>query len=126
MIKMSSKGSFKNTYKLLRFLNLRGYTNNIEDYAKMGVEALAAATPVDTGKTAASWRYEIKSNKDNLTITWINDNKTKTGIPVVVLLYFGHGTPGGHYVQGRDFITPAIRPIFKDIADGIWKEVSNA
>lgn len=99
--------------------------DNIEAYAQKGVEALAAATPVDTGKTAASWSYEIQSKNDILTITWKNSNEAD-GIPIVVLLYYGHGTPQGHYVKGRDFITPAIRPVFDEIADKVWKEVTDA
>lgn len=126
MIKMTSKGSFTNTYKFLRFLKSRKYLKKVEMFAKKGLEALAANTPVDTGRTAASWRYEIKDDKSSLTITWLNDSKTATGIPIVVLLYYGHGTGRGTFVQGRDFITPAIEPVFNEIMDGVWKEVTSA
>ena len=82
------------------------------------------ATPVDTGKTAASWRYQITNNKNELKIEWLNDSTTKDGIPIVVLIQYGHGTGNGGYVVGRDFINPAIQPIFDKIADALWKEVT--
>ncbi len=125
MIKMQSSGSFKNTYKLLRFLNRKEHLKRINEYAQEGVEALAAATPVRTGKTAASWSYEIVDKNDTMSIIWKNSNESN-GVPIVVLLYYGHGTPSGHYVQGRDFITPAIRPIFDKISENVWREVTDA
>jgi hypothetical protein len=93
----------------------------------MGVKALMEATPVDTGKTQASWRYEIKRNNDKTySIIWINDNRSEGeyGPPVVVLLYYGHITKTGGYVEGRDFITPAMRPVFDKIANDAWKEMN--
>lgn len=126
MVKMTSSGSFKNSYKFLRFLYNKGHLAKIEQYAQKGVEALRSATPVDTGKTAASWGYLIDESKDNLTITWTNNNKSKDGTPIVLLLQFGHGTGWGGYVKGRDFINPALKPIFDEIAEDVWKEVTNA
>lgn len=125
MIKMKSSGSFSNTYKFLRFLHRKEHLKRLDEYGKRGVEALAAATPVDTGKTAASWNYVIKDTANGITITWTNNNNAE-GIPIVVLLYYGHATGWGYYVQGRDFITPAIQPIFDEIAESVWKEVTSA
>lgn len=121
---VSQKGDFNNSMKFLRFLGERKYLERIEYYAEMGRKALAEATPVDTGKTAASWKYEITENSKGLKITWLNDN-TADGIPIVVLLYYGHGTPSGRFVQGRDFITPAMEPVFKEIMDNVCKEVTS-
>lgn len=126
MVRISSSGSFKNSYKFLRFLSNKEYFSRIEQYAQRGVDALRSATPVDTGKTAASWGYTIEDSKDNLTITWTNNNFSKDGTPIVLLLQYGHGTGRGTYVKGRDFINPALKPIFDEIAEQVWKEVTSA
>lgn len=127
MIKMTSSGSFKNSFKLFRFFMRGEYLSRLDEYGKQGVAALSAATPVRTGKTAASWSYEIKEDSRGISITWTNSNIAEpTNIPVVILLYNGHGTRGGHWVQGRDFITPSIRPVFDKIAEDVWKEVTKA
>lgn len=126
MVKITSSGSFKNSYKFLRFLFNKGHLRKLDEYGKKGVEALSSATPVDTGKTAASWGYEINEDKDSLSITWTNNNKSADGTPIVILLQYGHGTGWGRYVRGRDFINPALKPVFDEIAEDIWKEVTNA
>lgn len=126
MIKISSSGSFNNTFKFFDFLLKRNYLKRLNEYGRKGVEALSSATPVDTGKTAASWSYRIKETQDGASIEWTNSNATKEGIPIVVLLYYGHGTPSGKFVQGRDFITPAIEPVFDEIANNLWKEVERS
>lgn len=126
MIKFESKGSFKNSYRFLQFLARRKYLEKLDEYGKMGVEALSAATPVRTGKTAASWSYEIDTSLNSVKITWTNSNMAYGNTPVVILLQYGHGTKSGKYVQGRDFINPALRPVFDNIADQIWKEVNEA
>ena len=129
-IKNDPKGSGKKmSYADRRALNAarkaKYHTMGVLDkYGREGVTALSMATPVDTGKTAASWRYRITSNATSLTIEWLNDNETKDGIPIVVLIQYGHGTGNGGYVQGRDFVNPAIQPIFDKIADTLWKEVT--
>lgn len=107
--------------KLMRLHNL----GVLDKYGREGVVALANATPVDTGVTAASWTYKIKHSDFALAIEWHNDSTTKTGIPIVVLIQYGHGTRNGGYVQGRDFINPAMKPIFDKIADELWKEVTS-
>lgn len=95
----------------------------VAPYAQVGVNALTMGTPIDTGETAFSWYYEIKrKGKASLEISWHNRNEV-SGIPVAILLQYGHGTGTGGYVAGVDYINPAIRPIFKIIADAVWKEV---
>ena len=126
MIRITSKGDFRNIYKFLNFVKGNHQFDNINKYAQKGVDALQSVTPIDTGKTAASWGYEINSDSEKFTITWTNDNKDKAGTPIVLLLHYGHGTPSGRYIQGRDFINPALKPIFDEILENVWKEVVNA
>lgn len=127
MIKLTNRGDFGATFKYLKFLRSGKYLDVLDKYGQKGVDALSSATPVDTGKTAASWSYQIEdAGKGRLTITWKNTNLTKEGIPVVVLIFYGHSTRRGGYVQGRDFINPAIAPIFDEIAEAAWKEVTQA
>lgn len=97
----------------------------LRKYADLGVAALAAATPMDTGKTASCWGYEIVTSGEDATIYWTNTNENK-GVNIAVILQFGHGTGTGGYVQGRDYINPAIRPVFDKIAEEAWMEVVNA
>lgn len=100
------------------------FFRNLEKYAREGVTALASATPVDSGETAASWDYEIQKGNGKVSIYWTNSN-INDGVPIAVILQYGHGTNGGGYVQGRDYINPAIRPIFDKIAENAWKEVTS-
>ena len=123
MIKLTSTGSFKNSFRFLQFLSHREYFNRLNEYGQRGVEALSGATPKDTGKTAASWRYEVDTSLNSVSISWINDNVVG-GVPLVILLQYGHGTRGGGYVKGRDFINPSIKPIFDDIEESVWREVT--
>lgn len=123
-IKFVQKGDFSKTSKFFeRCLHLFRL-GVLDTYGKKGVQALSEATPQDTGKTAASWRYRINNNSRELSIEWLNDNTTEDGIPIAVLIQYGHGTGTGGYVQGRDFINPAMKPIFDEIADALWKEVT--
>lgn len=122
MISINSKGDYKKTYKfLIDNLNPK-YMDILEKYAKAGVEALSSATPIDSGETANSWGYEIVKRKNSCSITWYN-NHIVDGVPVVVLLQYGHGTSNGGYVKGNDFINPTLKPIFDKIADEAWREV---
>ena len=91
----------------------------------MGVDALAAATPVDTGKTAASWTYEIEKKNGSYSIVWLNTNVNKY-VNIALILQYGHGTRNGGYVKGRDYINPAIQPIFDKIAEDAWREVTDS
>ena len=97
----------------------------LEKYGQMGVEALRSATPIDSGKTAESWGYEISGGKEGATIHWTNTNQNK-GVYIAVILQYGHGTGTGGYVQGIDYINPAIRPVFDKIAEEAWMEVVNS
>lgn len=126
MIKLTSHGSFKNTQNFFKRVQNKTWAENLKKYAEEGREALRVATPKDTGKTADSWKYEIKVSDEKTEITWINDNLTdgKKGPPIVVLLYYGHAMPNGGYCPPNDFISPAIEPIFKKIADDAWKELT--
>lgn len=95
-----------------------------DKYGEMGVQALAEGTPVLTGKTAASWSYTIERSRSSVSIIWTNSN-INDGVPIAVILQYGHGTGSGGYVEGIDYIRPAMRPLFKQIADDAWKEVVN-
>jgi hypothetical protein len=97
----------------------------LDIYAQRGVSALAAATPSETGVTAASWSYTIERSLGGCTIWWTNNHKDEAGTPIVIMLQFGHGTGTGGYVQGRDFINPAMAPIFEEIKSAVWKEVTS-
>lgn len=124
MISFEAKGNFKKVNGYLERLLEFGKLGVLDKYGQMGVEALAAATPKDTGVTAASWSYKIvRNNHGSVSIQWENSNVTHNGIPIVVLLQYGHGTGTGGYVKGIDFINPAIKPIFEKIANDAYREV---
>lgn len=117
-------GSTKNTQDFLSKMSRGVQYSNIESLAQKGVSALAAATPVDSGLTSASWGYEITKSNKGVKIEWINTN-SEGGVNVAVILQYGHGTGTGGYVQGRDYINGAIRPIMEQIAEAVWREVIN-
>ncbi len=126
LISFQSSGSFHHIEAFLdRMINADMF-NALDQYAHEGVLALAAATPKDTGLTAASWTYEIVNTHKYASITWLNTNITSYGTPVAIMLQYGHGTGTGGYVQGEDFINPALRPIFDKIAENIWKAVTSS
>lgn len=122
---LECKGNYDKTERWLKKLLQKRYMQNLMKYGEEGVAALSAATPVDTGLTAASWAYEIQSDSRGISINWINKNVNK-GVNIAVILQFGHGTGTGGYVQGRDYINPAMRPVFDDIANKAWREVTSA
>lgn len=123
MITIKTKGDFKKTAKFLDKL-LKLFDSNILDYyGRKGVEALSSATPKDSGKTAESWDYEIIKNGKKASLRWFNTN-VNDGVNIAIILQYGHGTGTGGYVVGRDYINPAIQPIFDEIAKSIWKEVT--
>lgn len=124
-IEFESKGSFKGTENFLARLAKGNIFNTLSRYGQEGVDALASATPIDSGLTASSWSYEIKRSRRSFSITWHNTN-TVDGTPVAILLQYGHGTGTGGYVQGRDYINPAIKPIFDKIVSEAWKAVTTA
>ena len=123
MIEFRQKGDFS---KLTRFLERAkevAKVSTLDKYGQAGVAALASATPVDSGSTASSWYYEIEHQNGSTSITFNNSNINK-GVPIAIILQYGHGTRNGGWVQGRDYINPAIQPIFDKIADDAWKEVT--
>lgn len=122
MISFVHKGNFKNTEKFFDRIMHRSYKDILASYGERGVKALAAATPKDTGKTADSWTYSIEEGKGTVSIVWSNTNVNK-GLNIAVLLQYGHGTRNGGYVQGRDYINPALQPLFDEIANKAWEEV---
>lgn len=125
MIEFSSRGDLKNLEKFLNKAQRGDWYRQIEPLAKRGVAALAAATPTDSGITAASWDFKISRKGGGVTIEWVNRNQNGD-FNVAVALQMGHGTGTGGYVRGRDYINPAIRPVFDQIADGVWKVVQSS
>lgn len=123
MVRCIVKGDFKKTTSFLKKLKNMDFESVLKRYAEEGVEALSSATPVRTGKTAASWSYEIVKEKEQVTIYWRNSNVVDH-VPIALILDIGHATQSGHYISGRHFISPAIRPVFDQIAEAAWKEVT--
>lgn len=124
MIGFRQKGDFSKTEKFLKKSLGRDYRSVLERYARQGVSTLSAATPVRTGRTASSWRYDIMQTDGGISIEWHNDNINK-GVNIALILQYGHGTRNGGYVVGRDYINPALQPIFDQMAEAAWKEVTS-
>lgn len=123
MIKFSHRGDFKNTERLFERSRRMRIREILDDYGRLGVSKLAEATPKDTGQTADSWSYELEVRRSGYAISWTNSN-SKDGIPIVILIQYGHGTKEGGYVEGQDFINPVIKSVVEDIKKAIWTEVS--
>ena len=123
MISFRQKGDFSKLNRYLERVKESAKIGVLDKYGREGVAALASATPVETGKTANSWYYDIKRQNGSVSIEFKNSN-IKDGIPIAVILQYGHGTGTGGWVQGRDYINLAIQPIFDKIADSAWKEVT--
>lgn len=123
MIKFTQRGSFKNTERYLRRLKEPQLLAVLNKYGSIGVSALSNATPTESGETANSWSYSIQQRPGYYSIRWHNSHQND-GVPIAVLLQYGHGTGTGGYVQGRDYINPAVRPIFDQMANDAWKEVT--
>jgi len=123
VITISSHGSFENTEKFLKRMSDKSIFDSLSRYGEEGVQALAEATPKDSGDTARSWTYEIERTSTSYAIIWSNTNVVD-GVPIAVLIQVGHGTGTGGYVSGRDYINPALRPVFDRIAASVWKEVT--
>lgn len=123
MISFTQKGDFSKLTGFLERAKEAVKLGDLDKFGRAGVEALSSATPVNTGKTANSWYYEIENKNSTATISFNNSN-IQNGIPIAIILQYGHGTGTGGWVQGRDYINPAIRPIFDEIAENAWKEVT--
>ena len=124
MISVTHNGSFKNIESFFKKAPKVDIRSILEKYAKRGVDALSANTPQGTGLTANSWGYDIHQSNGDYTIIWTNTNVV-SGIPVAILLQYGHATKNGGFVQGVDFINPALKPLFDDLAKDLWEEVKS-
>ena len=123
MISFKQKGNFLDVKKDLKRMLNAIQRINLDKYGEAGVKALASATPIVTGNTANSWYYKIERKNDSVTIGFYNSN-IQNEVPIAVILQYGHGTRNGGWVQGRDYINPAIRPVFDNIVNAAWREVS--
>ena len=123
MITFKQKGDFSKLTKFFERVKEVVHLSNLDQFGKAGVDALASATPKDTGNTASCWYYEITHKNGSSSISFHNSN-IQNGVPIAIILQYGHGTRNGGYVQGRDYINPAIQPLFDKIADNAWKEVT--
>ena len=123
MISFRQKGDFSKLTSFLERAKETVYLGDLNKYGRQGVAALASATPIDSGETAESWYYEIENTKESATITFYNSN-VQNGVPIAIILQYGHGTRNGGWVEGRDYINPAIQPIFDQIVDDAWREVN--
>lgn len=125
MITFKSKGNFSKTTLFLKKAKNAVNTSMLKKYGDAGVAALASATPVDTGLTAKSWYYKIEETNGQVAISFHNSN-IQNGVPIAIILQYGHGTGTGGWVQGRDYINPAIQPIFDKIVNDAWREVTKS
>lgn len=123
MITFKHKGDFSKTIKYLKDVKQPIKIEILERFAKEGVKALSSATPIESGLTADSWDYQITSNKNGASIKFNNSNINKN-VPIAIILQYGHGTGTGGWVEGRDYINPAIQPVFDKIVEEAWKEVT--
>ena len=122
MITFKIKGDYKRVERYFKRLTQKKYLQILDKYGKQGVEALAAATPKDTGRTAESWRYEIETGPNSSSIIFVNDNINKY-VNIAVILQYGHATRNGGWVEGRDYINPAVQPLFDEMVQKAWEEV---
>lgn len=122
IITIHQKGDFSKTFRFLRKFKQKKFIKKLNQYGQMGVEALSAATPVRSGLTASSWNYILEYDGSHIKIIWTNTNNNH-GVYIAVLIQYGHGTRNGGYVIGRDYINPAMQPVFDKIADDAWLEV---
>ena len=123
MIKFRQKGDFARLTRYLEKAKKTVKLGDLDKYGRAGVAALASATPVDTGRTANSWYYKIVRKEGSVAITFCNSN-IQNGVPIAIILQYGHGTNNGGWVQGRDYINPAIQPVFDKLTNDAWREVT--
>lgn len=123
-ITVSVSGDFKNLERFLKNAGRRNYRRLLEEYGRKGVDALSLATPVDSGMTAESWSYDISETPNGFEINWNNSN-VNDGVNIAIILQYGHGTGTGGYVQGRDYINPALQSVFDGFVDDLTKAVNN-
>ncbi len=123
MISIRHKGDYSKLTRYLEKVKKAAKISVLDKYGKDGVAALESATPVDTGLTASSWYYKIEMKGETASISFCNSN-IQNGVPIAIILQYGHGTRNGGWVEGRDYINPAIQPIFDKIVEDAWKEVT--
>lgn len=124
MITFRQRGNFSKLNSYLERLKEVVKLGDLNKYGRQGVQALSSATPIESGETANSWYYEINRTKESVSISFHNSN-INNGVPIAIILQYGHGTGTGGWVEGRDYINPAIQPIFDKIAEDAWKEVTS-
>lgn len=124
MIKFKHKGNLKKTTNFLKKASKFDHMSVLNNYGRRGVAALASATPTDTGETALSWYYKLRSENGKYYIEWHNSNVV-TGVVIAVILQYGHATSSGGYVQGIDYINPALSPVFENVINDVWREIIN-
>lgn len=125
MISFRQRGDFSKFSRYLKNVQKAAKVDILGKYGRAGVAALSSATPVDSGLTAESWYYKVERSNQSAKIIFLNSN-VNDGVQIAVILQYGHGTGSGGWVEGRDYINPAIQPIFEKLADEAWKEVVNA
>lgn len=123
MIVFRQKGDFKDTEKYFKRMLKTDFLDILGRYGQLGVDALMSATPIESGETAGSWGYEVYDNVDYCGITWYNTNVVD-GVPIVIMLQYGHATRNGGFIAGQDFINPALKPIFDELTEALWREVT--
>lgn len=124
MIKLVSKGNFSKTDLFFQRVLEKVKLSSLDKWGRIGVEALESATPVDTGTTASSWYYQIVRTKDGVKVQWLNSNVNK-GVNIALIIQYGHVTRNGVFIEGRDYINPALRSVFRDLEESAWKEVKD-
>lgn len=123
MIRFRQKGDFSKLNRFLERVKETVKLGDLDKYGREGVKALKSATPIDSGLTAESWYYKITREKESVSISFHNSN-IQNGVPIAIILQYGHGTGTGGWVEGRDYINPSVRPLFDKIAEDAWKEVT--
>ena len=125
VVQMSEKGDFKKTFKFLKAMREKKFLSNLNKYGERGVQLLSENTPRDTGLTASSWYYKIEDDGETLTLTWYNSNVKKDYFNVALMLQYGHATKNGGWIEGIDYINPALKPLFDEMEKDIWEEVKS-
>lgn len=125
MFQLLSKGSFAKSEAWLRVLSNLNIESVLQEAGREGVVALSNATPIESGLAAHSWTFDLTGSGTGYTLTW-NNTDVESGFPVAIMLQYGYATGTGGYVSGRDYINPALKPIFDNIADKVWKAVTSA
>ncbi len=124
MINFSHKGDFSQSLTFMNNVKTATQLKDLDRYGQRGVTALKSATPVDTSKTANSWYYKVENTTTSIKISFHNSN-IQNGVPIAIILQYGHATRNGGFINGRDYINPAIQPIFDDMLNSLWKEITN-